>query len=66
VLSINLLKKGDRIKILPDTPYFDFSPDGATLIVINKKAWDPKQVEECLIPEEHKKYLTTEYGLDFN
>jgi len=45
------LTPGQRIKIPPETPYFDFSEEGGTLIAINKKAFDQAQVVELPMPE---------------
>lgn len=45
------LTPGHKIRIPARTPYLDFSEKGATLVAINKMAFDPEQVIELPLPE---------------
>lgn len=52
-----VLTPGQSIKIPPKTPYLDFSEKGATLIAINKAAFDSEQVIELPLPEKLIQFL---------
>jgi hypothetical protein len=50
-LSFVSLTKGKGIIIKPNTPYLDFSEDGATLLAIDKNAFNIDQVKELPISD---------------
>lgn len=51
-LRFKTLHPGNSVFISSNTPYFDFSNKGTTMLAINRSAYDQENIKELPIPDE--------------